>query len=113
MSSVLDELAALVAENPDRRNDRVDTGVGFGCAYVRPDGRPACVIGHLADRLGWPLPPYDDNYHNTCDIEELWAEELDTEDLATKLVLYRVQEGADEGLTWSEALSCASREDQA
>lgn len=96
---VLVALRELVDENPGRRN-----ATGDGCVYTLPDGRPCCVIAHLADRVGWRRPGYldDDNQRRAS---EVWPDQP----RIVHRVLDKVQFEADEGITWGGAYAYACR----
>jgi len=89
---VLQELRNLVAEDPTRRN-RI-------CLYVNADGTPSCIIGHLAARLGWPLPDFH-SAGNRGRPKDVWPGRASDEDFERLLL---VQAKADQGQTWADAI---------
>lgn len=100
-------LTGIVAEKPAgfRYTDPygVVAGDGADCLYADRDGKPSCLVGVLAARLGIPLPKYDtwDNGQGIRNGAEQIAQYF-TEEARARLVT--VQSRQDEGETWARAI---------
>lgn len=73
------------------------------CEYFRPDGSPACIVGHVLDRLAIPFPE-DSNetpFNQVCDTDETVAQYFTGEAIE---VLYQTQYKQDLGSTWEGAV---------
>jgi len=92
---VLQELQDMVAEDPTRRNEEA--------VYVTQDGTPSCVIAHLANRLGWPLPEFYDA-NNANEAIQVWPGRASVGEFA---LMATVQRRADLGMTWGDAIRIA------
>jgi len=85
---IIDTLRAVVEENPsyvypssildEYNHTRADDyhREGGSCVYATPDGKPACLIGHVIYRLDpEKLPPYDTPSETASDVmSELFPE---------------------------------------
>ena len=102
LETVVAAAKAIAAEYPDRRNPHNDTAM---CQYVEEDGSPSCIIGHIAFRLGWPLPAYGSRQNRSG----VFGAGFDNGRGASPALLFLgdVQNRADDDKTWREAVSVA------
>lgn len=100
------------ADDPDTRYmsqvyglsvDKTDQYSTTWCEYFRPDGKPACIIGHVLDRLAIKLPnEYNDTpFNQVVDIYPPLAD-LFTDEAVE--VLYQTQYKQDMGAAWNVAV---------
>jgi len=100
LETVVAAAKVIAAEYPDRRNPHNDTAM---CQYVEEDGSPSCIIGHIAFRLGWPLPAYGSRQNRSG----VFGAGFDYGRCALSALFFLadVQHRADDDKTWGETVS--------
>lgn len=103
---ILDTLKDVVKENPDyvyANDHRVyySSGSYTECYYFEADGSPACVVGHVFDRLGVSLE--DIGYFNEVSFYDFSDVVFPSISKTTEIFVSSVQRSQDAGLSWGEA----------
>ncbi|MGZ4551903.1 MAG: hypothetical protein ACXVGB_00190 [Mycobacteriaceae bacterium] len=99
-----DVFTFLRSLDPDASNPKFVNEFGHeaGCRYRNDDDTPSCIIARLLTHLGVELPPQGDNPN----ARELFSrtDYADLFDPKTEELLQMIQERADYGNTWGDAL---------
>lgn len=110
---ILDTLKDVVKENPDYvyANDHQDyysSSSYTECYYYEEDGSPACVVGHVFDRLGVSLN--DIGYDNDMPFYTFSSELFPNISHTTEIFVSSVQRRQDAGLSWGDSYKAAVAE---
>jgi hypothetical protein len=110
-----DALIAIADEFPDKEfidpttklpADLTEVTNAPGCIYTNADGEPCCIIGVLADRLGFERPSYEDQGNNGKTIGTVIRGWIATSYTAkVERLLTETQRLQDRGFTWREAVA--------
>lgn len=95
-------LTGIVADKSEGYRYTDEDGGRANCVYRNEDGSPSCLVGHVAHRLGIPLPAYDAFENSTGVCSTVLGQTYFTTDALSRLS--RVQMRQDSGETWARAI---------
>lgn len=109
---ILDTLKDVVEENPNYvyANDHKSRAGEFTqCYYFEADGSPACVVGHVFDRLGVSLEDigYYFNDKSFYDFSDVVFPSISK---TTEIFVNSVQRYQDAGKSWGDSYKAAVAE---